>query len=501
MHYFCTWTISYTTTNFFMKITIKIFILFLAISAFTNSEKAYGQINNYWSMGSNTSASLLGGAVIGGGAGDIAIFYNPAAIRIEDQKQIAFNASLLNFDLHNYKNALGYDRNLEYLEWGVKPRFLSYKFRIKDKEKWNYQIAMFSREDQLIELWDYETVKVNSQVGNHEMDYTASYDLNRRYKDYWFGLGGSYIFSPNFSVGLTLFGSAKSLRYSQSSIIDLDPLLPSISDNSSWSSIEKQSLYTISLIPKLGLLYHKGQFGIGLSITLPSIRLWGDGNNKRIIRYSNVYVQGQKQDDFLKSDYNNYMVATIKEPLAVSLGLTYKSKNKRSEYYFTAEYFAPIKTYRMLDNTKISGWGQEENSPGSDFLSMKYGAKQITNIAVGYRHKINDNFFILGGMKTNFSAYDPSSDDEWKDMNKYIIAIPSLYHISSGVQFKYKANTVIIGAEFTFGEEKNAKQLSNYGYPGIFDKDKHIALQNNPEYTMEYSSSSLGFYIGYTFDF
>jgi len=452
-------------------------------------------------MGSNTSSSLLGGAVVGGNAGDIAIFYNPAAIRIEDQKQIAFNASLLNFDLHDYKNALGYDRNLDYLEWGVKPRFLSYKFRINKNEKWNYQIAMFSREDQLIELWDYKTVGVNSQIGNHAMEYTASYNLDRRYKDYWFGIGGSYIFSPNLSIGLTLFGSAKSLRYSQSSIIDLDPLVAPISDNSSWSNIEKQSLYTISLIPKLGILYHKGQFGIGLNITIPSIRLWGDGHNQRTIRYSNVYVEGQKQDDFLKSDNNNYMVATIKEPLAISIGLNYNSKNNKSEYYFTAEYFAPIKTYKLLDNTKISSWGQKEYSPGDDFLSMKYGSKQITNIAVGYRHKMNDNLYILSGVKTNFSAYAPSNDDEWEGINEYIIAIPSLYQISLGAQFKYKANTVIIGAEYTFGQEHNAKQLSNYGYPGIFDKERHIALQNNPEYTMSYSSKSVGFYVGYTFDF
>jgi len=466
-----------------------------------NNENAFSQINNYWSMGSNTSSTLLGGAVVGVAAGEISVFYNPAAIRIEDQKQIALNASLLNFDMHAYNNALGYNRDLDYLEWGVKPRFLSYKFRINDDERLNFQLAVFSRDDQLIELWDYKTVAVKSEVGNDDLNYTASYDLDRRYKDYWMGVGASYVFSPKFSMGFTLFGSGKSLRYYQSSSIDIDPVNGQLKDNAHWSSTEKQYLYVISIIPKFGFLYTENRVSYGLSITIPSVRLWGDGYSKRTLRYSNVIYEGQKKDDYLHSDYNNYMVANIKEPFAVAFGMTFKSLNNKSEYFFSSEYFAPIETYRMLDNTHISNWGQEEFHPGDDFLSYKYGAKEVFNVALGYRHIINENFAIMSGLKTNFSAYEPSSSDEWGEINEFVNMSPSLYHASLGVQFRFKANTVIVGAEYSYGKENNLKQLSNYGYPGIFDEEKHIALQNRVENTMSYTSNSIGFYIGYAFDF
>jgi len=452
-------------------------------------------------MGSNTSSTLLGGAVVGGGAGDVAIFYNPAAIRVVDQKQIALNASLLNFDLHTYKNALGFGRDLDYLEWGVKPRFLSYQYRIQGQERLSFQFAVFSRDEQLVELWDYKSVKVIAEPLSDEVNYTASYDLTRRYSDYWAGVGSSYVLNSKFSVGATLFGSGKSLRYYQSSVVDVDPLQSTVLKNANWTNVEKQYFYVISLIPKIGVLYEGGKVSMGLNITLPSIRLWGDGYAKRTLKYSSVYNEGQFEPDYLQNDYNNYMVANVKEPFAIAYGITFHSDNDKSKLFFTMEYFAPIKTYKMIDNTKIAAWGQDEFEPGSDFLSYKYGAKQVFNVAVGFRHQIRPALALLSGLKTNFSSYDPSNEGEWENIKEYVIMSPSFIHASLGAQFRFKSNTVILGAEYSFGKRSNLLQLANYGAPVVFDEKEHLALQKYPEHTMDYISNSIGFYVGYAFDF
>jgi len=452
-------------------------------------------------MGSNTSSSLLGGAVVGGGAEDVAIFYNPAAIEVVAQKQIAFNASVLNFNFYNYNNALSPGQSLDYLEWAVKPRFLSYQFKVKSNPKFNFQITIFSRNEQLTELWDYAEVIVENPATKEEFNYTASYDMDRRYTDYWMGGAVSYKFTPKFSIGMTLFGSAKSLRYYQSSVIDLDPINNTISKNQSWSSIERQYFYAVSLIPKIGFLYKSNQVGYGINITVPSMRLWGDGYNKRSLQYSNITHEGQRKDDFLQSEYNNYIVANIKEPLAISAGITFHSRNNRSKLFFSGEYFAPIKTYKILDNTKISAWGQDEYQPGSDFLSYKYGAREVVNFAIGFRHEVNERFSFLSGVKTNFSSYNPIDDATWENINEYVIMTPSLYHISLGAQFRLKGNTIILGTEYSYGRKDNAMQMANYGYPGVFDEYERIALQNYPTETMNYSSQSIGFYLGYSLDF
>ncbi len=478
----------------------SLWVLLLLLCLGANKE-VVAQINNYWSMGSNTYSSLLGGAVVGGGAGDVAIFYNPAAIMTEDQKQIALNASLVSFNSHSYQNSLGYNRDLDYLEWGVKPRFLSYQFKIKDKQRLTYQIAVFSRIDQLTELYDQQTMKTKSITGNVDLDYTASYDFSRRYSDYWVGVGASYVVNSKFSIGLTLFGSGKSLRYYQSSVIDVDPETSLVSKNANWASVEKQYLYVISLIPKVGFLYDFGQLSMGLNITIPSIRLWGDGYAKRTLSNTNVVYEGVLKDDYLKNEYNNYMVANIKEPLAIALGLAYISNNEKSNYFFSMEYFAPISTYRLLDNTKISSWGEDDFQPGGDFLSYKYGGKEVLNVAVGYEHIVSEKLSILSGFKTNFSAYDVSQSGEWETMKEYVIMSPPLYHISLGARFRYRSNTIVLGTEYILGISDNNIQLANYGYPGVYIEDEHFALQNVPTNSMKYVSNALSFYIGYAFDF
>ena len=65
------------------------------------------QFNNYWSYNFNEGSSLVAGAVVGGGAGPSAIFYNPAIISEISASKLSLNASLFAYDIFNAKNVLG----------------------------------------------------------------------------------------------------------------------------------------------------------------------------------------------------------------------------------------------------------------------------------------------------------------------------------------------------------------------------------------------------------
>lgn len=459
------------------------------------------QINNYWSMGSNTSSSLLGGAVVGGEMGTVAIFYNPAGIEVEDQKQLALNVSLVNFNLHLFDNAVGSNRNLDYLEWGIVPRFISYQFNLKKNKRLSFQIAVFSRDEKLVELFDQQTAQVTSSFDQKDYNYTASYDFERRYTDYWFGIGASYYINSKFSVGATIFGSGKSLRYYQSSTVNLEQTANNIGPTSTWASMEKQYFYVVSVIPKLGFLYRLERFSFGMNFSFPSMRLYGDGYAKRSLQYSEIVYNGQPQDDYLNTEFNNHIVANVKEPFSVSIGATFTTFNEKTKYYFSAEYFAPLATYKILNNKEIADYYEDDYQPGTDFLSYKYGAKEVFNVAVGIRHSINESYSVLTGFKTNFSSYEVSHTGEWSDISEYVDMNVPMFHMALGLQFRFLANTFIVGTEYAFGTDNEGLQLANYGYPGVFDKNQHLALQNYQEHTMVYSTNSLGFYIGYSLDF
>ena len=484
-----------------MKILVRFFPLIFIIFNFAASNSLVAQPSNYWSMGSNTPSSLLAGAVVGGGAGITSIFYNPAGISDIEQNNLALNASLFSFNWHLYDNALGNKSQLDYLEWQVKPRFLSYQFKSKKHKRINYQLAIFNRNQKLIELYDQKTFELTTEVGNNKLNYTASYDLEKRYTDYWLGFGISYDITEHFSIGVSLFGSGKTFHYYQYIGVLVDPLNDSLTRSSEWESLERQYYYVISLITKLGLRYRFDNLSIGLNVSLPSMRLWGDGYNKRNLQYSNIIYKGVLQKDYLKNEYNNYIVANVKEPLSISAGLMYSSPNKKSTYYLSVEYFAKIATYKILDNSKIA-WGKEdEYPPGDDFLSYKYGAKDLFNVGLGYKHRIKESLAYFLGFRTDFSSYEVSDDGEWKDMGEYVNIGNALYHFSGGIEFKLKSSSFLIGAEYIYGLNNNSTQFANFDYPGIFDEQAHLALQNYPEDKMKYQFHGLGFYIGYSFGF
>ena len=475
-------------------------LIFILIYLFFNNN-VIAQPNNYWSMGSNTPSSLLAGAVVGGGAGITSIFYNPAGISDIEQNKLALNASLFSFNWHLYDNALGNNSQLDYLEWQVKPRFLSYQFKSKKHKRINYQLAIFNRNQQLVELYDQKTSELTSEIGNNKVNYTASYDLEKRYTDYWLGFGISYDITEHFSIGASLFGSGKTMRYYQYIGAIADPINDTIAKNSEWESIERQYFYVVSLIGKIGMRYRFDNLSIGLNISLPSMRLWGDGYNKRSIQYSNIVHNGVLQKDYLRNEYNDYIVANIKEPFSVSAGLMYSSANKKSTYYLSVEYFAKIATYKTLDNTQIA-WGYEdEYPPGDDFLSYKYGANDLFNIGLGYRHRVKESLAYFLGFRTDLSSYDVSNKGEWQDMSEYVNIGNALYHLSGGVEFRYKSSSFLVGAEYIYGVNDKATQFANFDYPGIFDEQAHLALQDYPEDVMKYQFHGLGFYIGYSFGF
>jgi len=90
-----------------------------------------GQSHNYWTRSFNEESSLVSGAVVGGGSGPSAIYYNPASISEITQSKFTLNASLFSFDFINVKNGLGDGININSTKGNIKPRFISYMIHLK----------------------------------------------------------------------------------------------------------------------------------------------------------------------------------------------------------------------------------------------------------------------------------------------------------------------------------------------------------------------------------
>lgn len=99
------------------------------------------QINNYWSYNFNEESSLVAGAVVGGGAGASAIFYNPAIISEINVSKLSLNASLFAYEINNAKEALGENFDMQSTRFYAIPRSVSYMHKPRNHPNWNLEFA------------------------------------------------------------------------------------------------------------------------------------------------------------------------------------------------------------------------------------------------------------------------------------------------------------------------------------------------------------------------
>ncbi len=481
-----------------MKNLIKI-LFFILIFNISNANKLYPQPSNYWTVSFNSEASLLAGAVVGGNSGITSIYYNPAGIIEVENKMLALNANLFNLSKTYYKNALGTGNNLDYLGFTVKPRFISYQYKTPKSDNMVLQFALFNRNSGRVNM--YDQVKQNVQLIRPEIKekYTGYFDFSKNYMDTWGGFGLAYKVSENFFVGISSIVSYKDFKYLKSIGIYINPTENDLPDsipyyNANSGDYERINMYDVRFIGKLGFRLKMEQISYGLNFTFPSLKLFGKADVTRSISNTEIRYENQAVDDVFLNQSSTHLKSGFKEPFSVSLGIKYTGFDKLESSYFTIEYFHKIKTYKAIDGTETT---QNKYEPASDFLSFKYGAKSILNLALGFQYVQSEKIEWLYGFKINFNPYEVSLENEYQYLNEFVASPSDYYHLSVGSKFNYKKLSLIVGFEYTLGISKNISEFVNFAEPEI-NLNQPLFLAGQLNHNMTLRTNMLGLYLGLT---
>lgn len=163
------------------------------------------QSSNHWTRNFNEESSLLSGAVVGGGAGPAAIFYNPAGIAEIEESKLSLNASLFSYDILRARNAWGDDIDFYKTRFVVVPRFVSYMLKPRNRPNWSLEFAFLNNENfQMEDIGSVDRLIDIIQAQPGEERYNAFYRYDNKFRDDWIGAGGSYKIDPNFFIGTSM---------------------------------------------------------------------------------------------------------------------------------------------------------------------------------------------------------------------------------------------------------------------------------------------------------
>ncbi len=495
------------------RITIKHYLLsvFLLLAVCTS----YAQLmNHYWVHNFNSTSSLLGGAVVAGDANNTAIFYNPATIgEMQSGNNLSLAANLFSWNFYNFDNALGDGIDLQTDNFLVQPQFLSYSYKPQQKGL-SISIAALTRVKERLEMTysDSRYVDVLSKPG--EEKYNTSYNFRNDFSDSWIGVAISHKISPKFSYGISLFGSGATLNYrfnySVTAINSGDTLgefqLSRIAEGS-YSEFVKFNDYR--LIAKLGITYKVQNWRFGLTFTSPSWRLFSSGKRaQRIDQQINIsrdeMPAGVSDYVIFDGQEKSQLSTNFKMPFSAGAGFIYNFKSKGQKVYFSAEFFGGLKGYKMVDaevNPDITSNTVYDTLSNKDWTSFVYAANPVINISVGYSWTLKNDLVFLNALRTDFSAVNNLKLDNYENYNSIKTTSYNIYHYSGGVEFSFKNNRFIAGADLAFGYQKNLRQIANFSDPEEYNESSGRALQGSIENNMDMYYFGFSIYLGATLNF
>lgn len=442
--------------------------------------EASAQSDNYWSWSSNTDATLVGGAVVGKGAGPSAIFYNPALINHNNEPSLALSANLVSLQSYRVQNIAGDELDADMLTLKVQPRFISLVLPSKSK-RLGIQLAVFSPTSESLEYTKQYQSSVNiiqRTAGKEQYDGYLRYQ--RDYNDTWGGAGFSYKLADRLYVGGSLFISYKSLNllsfqsgeaYQNSDSVlvngDMEPRYIASS-----GSEEEFSYWYWSAILKLGTQYttKNKRFNIGINLTLPSIPIYGEAYVRKLYYRSNIY--DNNAGEFVGNENTLGVIENgkvrVKTPFSLALGAAYNSKEKARVLLFTVEYFSQIDPYHMVTSDLTANWLPgyvSQNLNENTFMSYSYQASSVTNLALGYKSVISEKLSYLAGFRTDFTVGNNGASRYVNGDFGVTQINMNRWHFSSGLLLEILRFKVIAGLQYSFGRVENVTQAANYSSP------------------------------------
>lgn len=465
-------------------------LLFIIASTFC----AKAQDTHYWTQQFGTRSALLSGAVLGGAEDNTMIYYNPGALGFLDESSISINANAYRIENIRVENALGNNADFKSGQLGSVPLLAGGMIRT-GSDKWKIGYALITPVDfnfKGIARVDgnFDLIDNSESAGLEETVAEAS--INNKTSELIFAVGIGHKLNENWSVGLSNMFTVRSLTYQRSLSTYI---FPNETENRiiGTNILQNGDYYNVRYTLKLGVVYQKDDWNLGLTLTTPSLNLFGNGSVASNIAVRNLKLIDENRISGVATDRQTELKTTFKSPFSVALGANYEFG--RSQFGIATQYYSGIDIYNIMEPAKGSFVRPVDLAPqlqSDEFLRIQSGAKAVFNVGIGYEYELSKSLSILAGIRNDMSYFDEALNDGAGI--KPTISNWDIYHFSGGVTLNRKNSSLSLGLLLSTGSNNSYEQT------GSFDpEDPDLVAGSTTITNAKYSN--LGLLLGYTFYF
>jgi len=414
-----------------LKSFCKITFLFTILSA-----QLFAQENNYWNIQYGTRSTLLGGAVIGSVSDLSATFYNPGAIALFPDVKFILSAQVYQMDNFTIKDGAAEGKDLDYSSVVPSPNFVAFDLGFDFLGDDRLAFSILTRQNSNLEFSSrfIDSLEVIESWPGKE-NFAGGINTEKKFNDVWGGITYSTKLSKIIGIGFTGYVSYRS--HKATSLTILQALQDTVNGEiASYSDITNYRFNNCRTLLKAGVGLNLNPLTIGLTVTSPSLNIFGSGSVG-----THLFVSGIDSNTF-NSNYQEDIKSKFNSSWAAGLGGAYNFG--KVKLHLSAEWYDAISKYDILDTESYSSQSSGEILTND----LTHEAKSIINYGVGLDYFAGDSLIFSLSVTTDFSAFVENTSTNLAAYSAW-----DLIHIAGGSTFNIWKSEVTVGVVYSYGSQ------------------------------------------------
>ena len=394
------------------------------------------QENNYWNIQYGTRSTLLGGSVIGSVSDLSATFYNPGAIALFPDVKFILSAQVYQLDNFTIKDGAAEGKDLDYSSIVPSPNFVAFDLNFDFLGDDRLAFSILTRQNSNLEfssrIIDSLDV-IKSWLGKE--NFAGGINTEKKFNDVWGGITYSTKLSETIGIGMTGYVAYRS--HKASSITILQALQDTVNGEiASYSNIINYRFNNCRTLLKAGIGFNLNPLTIGLTVTSPSLNIFGSGSVG-----THLFISGIDTNRF-DSNYQEDIESKFNSSWAAGLGGAYNFG--KVKLHLSAEWYDAISKYDVLDTEPYVSQSSGETLTND----LTHEAKSIINFGLGLDYFASDSLIFSLSVTSDFSAYVENTTTNLAAYSAW-----DLIHIAGGSTFHIWKSEVTVGAVYSFGSQ------------------------------------------------
>ncbi len=463
------------------------FLLLIVFSAIWISVIT-AQDQHYWNIMGGTRSALMGGIVVGGVRDNSATFYNPGALGFINFRGHTISATAYHLDRLLIENGAGNGLDISSNQLNIIPTMAAGAFDIPILNigpiiytlitKVYSSVKSSARTETIADI--IPTIKNGLHIGNNQFvdtfngpeEYSAQYFLDVFVEEYWGGLSYAKKLNDNISIGFTGFGAYTGRTQNQS--VTNFAYDPKTTQAANSRFLQYVDFWSLRFIGKFGVALDFSKIKAGLTVTAPSINLFGTANvnseiaSGKILIVKNPTTGENIPIDIVASDRQERLSVKFKSPMSIAAGVQFGA-SERLRFSFAAEWFLKQDRYTIINpgsNPYFQDIPELANDPTLDsqvLLKVEDESRSVLNCGAAAEYSLFSDIKTYLSFRTDYKS---TTNFDTKGIHLGF-SDWNIYHFTTGAVYSDESNRLGIGFKFSFGKNDNLSQIINITEPQI----------------------------------